>query len=72
MLLRQVPVRVQDGVRGVRQPRPAGGLPVCLPAQPQHGAPHLHPQPLDTLLHFHRKRGVRSRQKKNRRLNNAA
>lgn len=60
VFLCQVPVRVQDGVRGVREPRPAGGLPVRLPARPQHRPTHLHPQPLDTLLHLHRTRGVRA------------
>lgn len=59
LLLCQVSVRVQDRVRCVRRPRPAGGLPVCLPAQPQHRPPHLHPQPLDPLLHLLREGRVR-------------
>lgn len=50
VLLRQVPLHVQDGVRGVREPPPPGGLPLRLPAFPQPGTTTLHPKPLDPLL----------------------
>lgn len=50
VLLRQVPLHVQDRVRSVREPPPPGGLPLRLPALPQPGATALHPKPLDPLL----------------------
>lgn len=59
VFLCQVPVCVQDRICCVWEPRPAGGLPVCLPAWPQHCSPHLHPQPLDTIVHLLRARRVR-------------
>ena len=58
VLLRQVSVHVQDGIRRVRQPAPAGGLPVRLPAVPQPGPTALRAQPLDPLLLAGRQRGV--------------
>lgn len=61
LFLCQVPVCVQDRICSVREPRPAGGLPVRLPAGTQHCSPHLHPQPVDPFLHLHRTGGVRPR-----------
>lgn len=58
LLLCQVPIHVQDGVRGLRQPAPAGGLPLRLPAVSQPGPPAVCAQPLDPLLLAGRKRGV--------------
>lgn len=58
VLLRQVSVHVQDRVRRLWQPAPAGGLPLCLPAVPQPGPQAVCAQPLDPLLHAGRKRGV--------------
>lgn len=58
VLLCQVPVHVQDRVRRLRQPSPAGGLPLRLPAVPQPGPQAVRAQPLDPLLHAGRKRRV--------------
>ncbi|XP_073654429.1 pseudokinase FAM20A isoform X7 [Tursiops truncatus] len=60
VFLRQVPVPVQDGVCRMRQPAPAGGLPVRIPAVPQLGPPAVRPQPLDPLLLAGGQRGVGS------------
>lgn len=42
----------------MRQPAPAGGLPVRIPAVPQLGPPAVRPQPLDPLLLAGGQRGV--------------